>query len=124
METINRKELSFIVASELPEIRDEIGHIRSKENVAGVMQAVVNYMRDMARGRQIDKIVRRMKLVGWVYGRTDSAIRETISNVFVRSFNGLRNRCSNWDWTRIQQQMPSNLYSVYAVQNRVLKERV
>lgn len=124
METINKKELSFIVASELPEIRDEISQIRSKENVAGVMQAVVNYMRDMAYGKQIDKIVRCLKLVGWVYGRTDNTIRDTISNVFVRSFNGLRNRCSNWDWTRIRQQMPSNLYSVYAVQKRALTERV
>ncbi|GGC42469.1 hypothetical protein GCM10011386_38390 [Parapedobacter defluvii] len=124
METINKKEFSFIVASELPDIRDEISHIRSKENVAGVMQAVVNYMRDMVRDKQLDKVLRCMNLVGWMYGRGDGAIRETIANVFVRSFNGLRNQCTNWDWERIREHMPANLYSVFTVQNRVLNERM
>ncbi|SEL10089.1 DUF7674 family protein [Parapedobacter koreensis] len=124
METIRQEEFSLIIVSELPEVKNDVVSLCRKGNIAGVMQIVVNYMRDMVRGKQLDKVLRCMNLVGWMYGRGDSAVREIIANVFVRSFNGLHNQCTNWEWERIREDMPANLYSVYTVQNRALMGRV
>ncbi|MGK6352157.1 DUF7674 family protein [Parapedobacter sp. DT-150] len=118
METINQNELSSIIESELPEVKDEIVHLTAKDNVAGAMQIVATYMRDMMQEKKLAKVVRCMKLVGWLYGRGNDRVRDIIANVFVRSFNGLRNACSQWEWVQLREQMPANLYSVYVYQNR------
>lgn len=118
METINQNELSYIVANELPEVQEEIDHLRSKENIAGVMQIVATYAKDMLRAKHFNKVSRCIRLVGWLYGRGNDAVRDIIANVFVRSFNGMRGLCSQWEWIKLRERMPANLYSVYVHQNR------
>lgn len=118
MKTINQNDLSHVVASELPDVRDEIDHLQAKENIAGVMQVVATYAKDMLRAKHFAKVSRCMRLVGWLYGRGNVFVRDIIANVFVRSFNGMRNLCDQREWMQLREAMPSNLYSVYVLQNR------
>jgi len=118
MKTINQNELSYVVTVELPEIEEEIGHLHSKDNIAGVMQVVATYAKDMLRAKHFAKVSRCMLLVGRLYGCGNASVRDIIANVFVRSFNGMRTLCSQWEWRQLREGMPPNLYAVYVFQNR------
>ena len=118
MEKINQMEIRDIIISEIPEVKDEVSKLSSKDNIAGAMQIVVTFTRDMLKGHHLSKVHWCIALIGWVYGRGNEMVRDIIANIFVRSFNGMRNLCSQVEWQIIQEQMPANLYAVYVYQNR------
>lgn len=118
MKTINQQEITGIIAREIPEVKAEIDHLSSQANIAGVMQIVVTFARDMLVQRSLAKVNWCMALIGWMYGRGDQTVKEMIENVYVMSFNGMRNLCGQREWQLIQQQIPANLYSIYITQNQ------
>lgn len=117
MKEIHKCELPEIISSEIPEIKDELSRLSSKENSAGVLQIVVTFTRDLILKHRWAKVKWNMMLVGWLYDKGDRAVKDIIENLFVRSFTGMQHLCSQHNWQRIQRQIPTNLYSLYLNQN-------
>lgn len=115
---ISQVEVPEIIASEIPEVKDEIGRLSSRDNIAGAMQIVVTYVREMLQNHRVTKANWCIAFVGWLYLKGNEGVREIIENVFVRSFNGMRRLCSPAEWVIIQQRMPATLYAVFVFQNR------
>lgn len=118
MERIKKNELLGIITSEIPEVNNEIDRLSSKENIAGVLQIVVTFTRELLKNQRWAKVNWNMMLIGWVYDRGDEAVKDMIENVFVRSFNGMQNLCGQSNWQLVQKKIPISLYSIYLSQNR------
>lgn len=119
MYKINQTELPEIIAQEIPEVKNEIGKLSSKENIAATLQIVVTYTREMLTRHQVAKVNYCMALMGWIYSLGNEPIRDLIENLFVRSFNGMRSLCRPKEWNEIQSRIPTRLYTVYMAQNEI-----
>lgn len=118
MKTIEINELAEIICTEIPDIKPELNKLSSKENIAGMIQIVVTFTRELLKTRNWGKVNWNMMLIGWIYGRGDQTIKDIIENVYVRSFNGMKNICGQFEWEILQKKIPANLYSVYLYQNK------
>lgn len=117
MNTINQQDVYEIIASEIPEVDEEMKTLSSRENLAATLQLVVNYVRDKLSLHEIGKAQYCIALVGWLYGVGNDRVRELIEHLFVRSFNSIKKHCNQQEWTQIERTMPNRLLSIYSTQN-------
>ncbi|MCL4639006.1 MULTISPECIES: DUF7674 family protein [Olivibacter] len=115
MNKINQDEIPDIISAEIPEIKREISEL-SRENLAGALQVVVSYIRDRITVHEIAKVIYSISLVGWIYNCGNERVKDLIENLFVRSFNGMRKLCSQYEWGLIEKRIPIKLLTVYTKQ--------
>ncbi|NQD71600.1 hypothetical protein HP439_12795 [Sphingobacterium shayense] len=117
MNNINENAASFYLAYHYGEIKEEISKLSDHKNFAGIFQAIVNHINLLLSKGQIEKIGTKIKFIGWLYKRGNVYVKEIIENLFVRSFAGMKRRCTAEQWIYIYQLIPSNLKSIYELQN-------
>ncbi|AIM39084.1 hypothetical protein KO02_22140 [Sphingobacterium sp. ML3W] len=117
MERINEKKASDYLEIQYVEIKEEIHKLSAHKNFAGVFQAIVNHINLLLSTGQIEKIGLKLKLIGWLYRRGNEYVRYIIENLFVRSFEGMKKRCTAEQWIYMYQSIPKNLKNVYQLQN-------
>lgn len=115
MNKINQDEIPDIISAEIPEIKREISEL-SRENLAWALQVVVSYIRDRITVHEIAKVIYSISLVGWIYNCGNERVKYLIENLFVRSFNGMRKLCSQYEWGLIEKRIPIKLLTVYTKQ--------
>lgn len=123
MSKLNKTRASRYLAAHYPEIKQEIHTLSCNQNFAGVLQAIVNYLRVLLTRAEIKTISRLIRFVGWVYLRGDQYIKYIIENLFVRSFEGIRKRCTSQQWQFLFQNLPQPFKKVYTIQieNNLIK---
>ncbi|MEH6309024.1 hypothetical protein RYH73_25460 [Olivibacter sp. CPCC 100613] len=116
MKKISSDDMFQIIAAELPEATEEIQKPSTRENLAALLQGVVNYLRDRLAMHEIGKVRYTMAFMGWVYTTSDEKVRDLVENLFIRSFNSLKRHCSKLEWEEIESSIPQRLFSIYLVQ--------
>lgn len=117
MNEINENAASVYLAHHYGEIQEEITQLSLKRNFAGIFQAIVNHINLLLSNGQIEKIGVRIKFIGWLHKRGNEYVRYIIENLFVRSFEGMKRRCTAEQWIYVYQLIPNNLKHVYQFQH-------
>ncbi|MDF2515886.1 MAG: hypothetical protein K0R59_1182 [Sphingobacterium sp.] len=117
MNKINEQSASQYLADHYGEIKEEINDLSSRRNFAGIFQAIVNHINYLLSNGQVEKIGSRLKYMGWLYRRGNEQVRNIIENLFVRSFRGMKRRCTSEQWIYMYQQIPKNLKQIYLLQS-------
>lgn len=118
MDKINENNAGVYLAFHYGEIKEEINKLSTRKNFAGMFQAIVNHINlSLTRG-QTEKIGIRIKLVGWLYKRGNEYVQYIIENLFVRSFEGMKKRCSAEQWNNLYRIIPNNLKNIYQLQTK------
>lgn len=114
---INPTRASRYLAAHYPEIKGEIYVLSKNKNFAGVLQAIVNYLRVLIANSEITEVSRHIKFVGCLYVKGNKYIKYIIENLFVRSFEGIRKRSTPQQWQFIFQNLPLPFKNIYLLQN-------
>lgn len=117
MNEINEISAGHYLARHYGEIREEIDALSSRKNFAGIFQAIVNHFNYLVSAGQLEKISMRLKYIAWLYKKGDDHVRNIIENLFVRSFRGMKRRCTTEQWIYMYQNIPKNLKQIYLLQN-------
>lgn len=119
-EKVNEDKAAVYLAVHHKEISDEIKKLSSGKNFAGVLQAVVNQLRSLLERGEFTKITRHIKYIGWIYNVGNEYIKYIIENLFVRSLEGIRKKCSPEQWQRLYTDIPKSFQAIYRAQNNFI----
>lgn len=117
MKRINEQKTGTYLEIHYGEIKEEIHELSSGKNFAGIFQAIVNHIHRTIAAGQIQKTGTKIKLIGWLHKRGNDYVQYVIENLFVRSFEGMKRRCTAQQWLQLYQVIPRNLRNVYEMQN-------
>ncbi len=106
MQTINQKIAVEYLKFFYPPLRNEITQLSVQDNFAGIMQATVNYLKNLLQESKINIIAHHIKLMDWIYRNGNSYVRTMIENLFVRSFESFKKHAKIQHWKLLYQYMP------------------
>ncbi|MFD1630127.1 DUF7674 family protein [Pseudopedobacter beijingensis] len=118
---INEERAAMYIAVHHKEISEEIQQLSSHKNFAGIIQAVINQIRGLLEKGEFVRIVRHIRYIAWIYQRGNEYIRYIIENLFVRSFEGIRRRCSTKQWLQLYAKIPNPFKVIYLTQNNFIQ---
>lgn len=118
---INEARAAVFIAEHHKEIYHEIKELSAHKNFAGILQAIVNLIRTLQEKGDFMKIITHIKYIGWIYHRGNDYIKYIIENLFVRSFEGMRKRCSSNQWKQVYAEMPKAFQVIYRSQTNFFK---
>lgn len=104
---------STYLSIRFPEIKEEIKKLRSQNNFAGVLQAIVNYLKELILQGKIKTVSRLIKFVGFVYKNGNGYITEIVENLFVRSLESMHKQCNISQWKYLYSKLPQPFRSIY-----------
>jgi len=102
-----------------PPIRNEIDQLSVQENFAGVIQAIVNYLKRLLHESKINIIAHHIKLMDWIYRKSNSYVRTMIENLFIRSFESFKKLTKIQNWKLLYQHMSIEFQQIYMNQNKL-----
>lgn len=116
---INEEQAAIFLATHYKEISTEIKSLSSDKNFAGMFQAIVNQMRSSLDKGEFSKLIKYLKYTSWTYKRGNEYLQYIIENLFVRSFESIRKKCTNIQWQRLYKKIPKPLKLIYLTQNNI-----
>lgn len=118
MQAINKKIAVEYLKFFYPPLRSEITQLSVQENFAGVIQATINYLKDMLQESKIYIVAHHIKLMDWIYRNGDSYVKTIIENLFVRSLESFKNHTKMQHWKQLYQYMPDSFLVIYNQQQK------
>lgn len=118
MQTINQKIAVEYLKFFYPPLRNEITQLSVQDNFAGIMQATVNYLKNLLQESKINIIAHHIKLMDWIYRNGNSYVRTMIENLFVRSFESFKKHAKIQHWKLLYQYMPVSFQIIYNEQQK------
>ncbi|WP_426479628.1 DUF7674 family protein [Chryseobacterium sp. CBSDS_008] len=118
MQTINQKIAVEYLKFFYPPLRNEITQLSVQDNFAGIMQATVNYLKDLLQESKINIIAHHIKLMDWLYRNGNSYVKAMIENLFVRSFESFKKHAKIQHWKLLYQYMPVSFQIIYNEQQK------
>ena len=118
MQTINQKIAVEYLKFFYPPLRNEITQLSVQDNFAGIMQATVNYLKNLLQESKINIIAHHIKLMDWLYRNGNSYVRSMIENLFVRSFESFKKHAKIQHWKLLYQYMPVSFQIIYNEQQK------
>lgn len=116
MDKINENRATQYIVAHYGEIRQELDQLSAHRNFAGVLQAVVNFLRFLLAKGQIDKAGKHIRVFGRLYTKGNDYLKYIIENLFIRSFEGIKRQCTTDEWNLLYKQIPVNLKKIYLQQ--------
>lgn len=113
---------TIYIAAHYKEIRKEVEELSSSKNFAGILQALVNELRTLLEKGEFRKISCHIKYIGWIYQRGNKYIKYIVENLFVRSFEGIRRKCSQKQWQQLYVEIPESFKAIYLTQNNLIQK--
>ncbi|KFF13454.1 hypothetical protein IW15_06585 [Chryseobacterium soli] len=118
MQTINQKIAVEYLKFFYPPIRKEISQLSVQNNFAGIMQATINYLKNLLSESKINIIGHHIKLMEGIYSNADSYVKDMIENLFIRSFGSFKKHTKIQHWNLIFQYMPAQFQEIYLNQEK------
>jgi len=116
MQTINQKIAIEYLKFFYPPLRNEISQLSAQDNFAGVIQATINYLKDLLQQSKLNIIAYHIKLMEWLYRNGNSYVKDIIENLFVRSFESFKKHTKIQHWNHLYQYMPVSFQQIYTEQ--------
>jgi len=89
-----------------------------QENFAGIIQATINYLKNLLLEAKINIISHHIKLMDWIYRNGNSYVRDIIENLFVRSLESFKKHAKIQHWKLLYQYMPESFQVIYEDQRK------
>lgn len=127
MRRVNEENMATYLAHDCREIEEEIDLLSKKHNIAGVLQAVVNFLRTLLLTDRLKDVCLHIRFLGQVYQKGDKYVRYLIENMVVRAFEGFRRQCSQQQWEQLYGRIPYQLRGVYqqqVIETQIQKSRL
>lgn len=118
MQAMNEKIAAEYLKFFYPPIRKEITQLSVQNNFAGIMQATINYLKDLLVQSKINIIGHHIKLMEGIYSNADSYVKDMIENLFVRSFGSFKKHTKIQHWKLIFQYMPVKFQEIHLEQEK------
>lgn len=118
MKTINQKIAIEYLKFFYPPLRTEITQLSGQDNFAGIMQAIVNYLKNLLQESKVNIIAHHIKLMDMIYKIGDSYVKGMIENLFVRSFESFKKHAKISHWKLLYQYMPVTFQVIYNDQRK------
>lgn len=118
MQTINKKIAVEYLKFFYPPLRGEIVQLSKQNNFAGVIQATINYLKDLLLESKINIIGHHIKLMEGIYRNADSYVKDMIENLFVRSFGSFKKHTKVQQWNILYNYMPLKFQEIYVEQQK------
>ncbi|MFD2969134.1 DUF7674 family protein [Sphingobacterium bambusae] len=113
MRKLNYSRASYYLAGRFKEIRIEIRNLARHRNFAGVVQALVNYLKSLHSLGKLDKVSRYIDYLGKVYNQGNTYVQYIIENLFVRSLGSFQRRSDPACWDEMTRKMPKVFIEIY-----------
>lgn len=118
MRTINQKIATEYLKFFYPPLRNEIIQLSAQNNFAGIIQATINYLKDLLEESRINIIAHHIKLMDWLYRNGNSYVKGMIENLFVRSFESFKKHAKLQHWNLLYEYMPVKFQEIYLEQQK------
>ncbi len=118
MPTIDQKIASEYLKFFYPPLRTEITQLSIQDNLAGIMQATINYLKKLLHESKVNIIAHHIKLMEMIYKGGDSYVKDMIENLFVRSFESFKKHAKISHWKLLYQYMPVTFQVIYNDQRK------
>lgn len=118
MKTINQKIAVEYLKFFYPPLRQEITQLSVQDNFAGVIQATINYLKNLLLESKVSIIAHHIKLMDMIYKIGDSYVKQIIENLFVRSFESFKKHAKIAHWKLLYQYMPVSFQLIYNEQRK------
>jgi hypothetical protein len=97
MQTINQKIAVEYLKFFYPPLRNEITQLSVQDNFAGIMQATVNYLKNLLQESKDQYYCPSHQTDGLIY-KNGNYVRTMIENIFVRSFESFKKHAKIQHW--------------------------
>lgn len=127
MRRVNEDNMANYLAHDCREIEEEIVLLSKKHNIAGVLQAVVNFLRTLLLNNRLTDACMHIRFLGQVYQKGNKYVRYLIENLVVRAFESFRRQCDQQQWEQLYGRIPYQLQGVYqqqVIENQIQKSRL
>lgn len=118
MKTINQKIAVEYLKFFYPPLRNEITQLSVQDNFAGVIQATINYLKNLLLESKVNIIAHHIKLMHMIYKIGDLYVKDIIENLFVRSFESFKKHAKIQHWKILYQYMPISFQVIYNDQRK------
>lgn len=118
MQTINKKIAVEYLKFFYPTLRGEITQLAVQDNFAGIIQATINYLKNLLQESKITIIAHHISLMEWLYRNGNSYVKDIIENLFVRSFESMKKHSKVQHWDLLYQYMPVRFQEIYSQQQQ------
>jgi len=118
-----QQEIPALIARQLPQVQQDLCRAGAHAPLTAFqsIQVLTDYTKRMALEHDFTMVGRSMTLMGKLYEKGDSLVRNAVENIFIYSFSTLMCNCNIVEWRMVQSFMPSDLYAVFIEQ--VLKSK-
>lgn len=113
MKKIDEENIAHYLAGDCKEIEEEIQQLSRKRNLAGVLQAVVNFLRNLLHHNRLPEVLAHLQFLARLHRSGNRYIRYLIENLVVRSFEGLKRQCQQGQWESLYAGIPVHLQHIY-----------
>ncbi len=110
---MNQFEIPTIIEKELPDICEELQKTSVFGDAIKSMQILANYSKSLLTTHDLSKLLKCMRLIGKIYDRGNSSVKNAIESVYVFSFSAMQAACNKIEWNVIRAKMPITLYTLY-----------
>jgi hypothetical protein len=118
MRSINQKIAIEYLKFFYPPLRNEISQLSAQDNFPGVIQATINYLKNLLQESKINIIAHHIKMMEIIYTDGDSYVKDMIENLFVRSFESFKKHTKIQHWRFLYQYMPASFQVIYNEQQK------
>lgn len=118
MQTITQEIAVEYLKFFYPPLRNEIAQLSAQNNFAGIMQATVNYLKNLLQESKINIIAHHIKLMDLIYKKGNSYVKTMIENLFIRSFESFKKHAKIQHWKLLYQYMPISFQIIYNEQQK------
>ncbi|MFZ4929923.1 MULTISPECIES: DUF7674 family protein [unclassified Chryseobacterium] len=118
MQTITQEIAVEYLKFFYPPLRNEIAQLSAQNNFAGIMQATVNYLKNLLQESKINIIAHHIKLMDLIYKKGNSYVKAMIENLFIRSFESFKKHAKIQHWKLLYQYMPVSFQIIYNEQQK------
>jgi hypothetical protein len=110
---VTQYEIPALIAGQLPQVSREIYRPGAQLTAYQSIQVLTDYTKRMALEHDFNMVGKCMRLIGRLYEKGDSLVRNAVENIFIFSFSTLFSRCNMVEWRIAQSYMPAPLYGLY-----------
>ncbi|MEJ5053651.1 DUF7674 family protein [Sphingobacterium sp. MYb382] len=116
MKKLNYVRASYYIAQHFSAIRMEVKQLRRQRNFAGVLQALINHLRELQTLGDLDLISRHLNYLGRIHAKGNAYVQYLMENLFVRSLRSFQRLVSPEAWQELYRKMPKLFIAVYEKQ--------
>lgn len=113
---MNQYEIPAMIEDELPAVCLNLKKTSAFGDAIQMMELLVKYSMEMISLHNVNMVIKCMCVVGKIYDKGNTIVKNAVENIFIFSFSSLQSKCSKYEWNMIQAKMPINLYSIYVQQ--------